>query len=228
MTCSKILFAVSISLVSVSALATPDSDEGGWWGWNFAQALGISINEFKTEMQYIGRIAKYVDVQVSGNYPLYQLKLKETDIIVGRIRYDEMNGEVTVYTFFPYRIPKDRIKTVGEFLQKLNENKSVKEDAYGHYYVNPNSGECGFIRRLTSIQQLRGNPPPSLPASQELLEHWNDRHIYELHPEIKALASSTSFTVADCLNTIKLLPLDKRTSQKLTELKLGYDTKRSK
>ncbi len=208
----------SMSVLMGNLWATPEPSDGLYWGWNSTQALGVSSEEFKREMldamAYGHKFMRFI-----GSYPHYQVKLTESDIVVGRVRYDELNGEICVYTILPYAVPKNRIKTVGEFLQQLNEDEELKEFAFGHYYVNPNSGECGFLRRLTSSMQLHSNPSPTGTRSQEIPDHWNDCRLYELHPEIKGLIFSSQ-TLEQCLKSVKRFPLWKRNKVKLSELRL--------
>ncbi len=163
----------------------------------------------------------YPCIRFVGEYPQYQIRLRHSELVVGRVRYDELDSEVCIYTILPYAVPKNRIKVVGEFLQKLNEDEEYMDMAWGHYYVNPNSGECGFVRRLTSARQLRGNPPLCLTASQHLQWHWDDYSsaLYVLHPEIKGLIFA-SRTLAQCLNSVKQSPPRSRKKVKISEIKL--------
>ncbi len=139
----------SVSVVMGSLWATPEPGDGSYWGWNSMQAFGVSSEEFKREI-LDAMASGHGFMRFIGNYPQYQMKLTEGDAVVGRVRYDELNGEICVYAILPYMVPKNRIKVVGAFLQKLNEDAKAKELAWGYYYVNPNSGECGYLRRLTS------------------------------------------------------------------------------
>lgn len=195
--------------------ATPEATDGSYWGWNTPSALGISATEGRKEISKFN----HPDVMLEGNFPMYKIKLKSSNLVVGRIRYDAINGDISIYTFLPHAIPQERRNAVGEFFRKLNEDKEFSSSPFGHYYVNPNTGECGFVRRLTSPRQLHGNPSPSETASMELAEHWGNCCLYELYPEIQRILYS-NVRLSHLIHTVKIFPPETRTRGKLTDMLL--------
>ena len=163
---------LSILTWSIATYASPEPSDGAYWQWNRPTAYGISAKQAQTVFGQFTHPA----LMIAGQWPELQLHDKQSGFTVGYLRYHAATGTIFVFTVLPFAIPEEKRVVMSEFFHMLNEQPDFA--IYGHYYINPDTGEAGFVRVLASPWQLQG---------KELAEHWNDCSLYRLYPELQSL-----------------------------------------